>query len=255
MEISPKNRTRSPVEDVLLSAPERRATSFDTVASPILPENERPTALDESKVDIPVEELRRLANNHAGPIRRSRGRRLSRAFFGFLIAALVGAAATVAWQRHGDAADRIVKDWTVVSLNWLSSWRPQRRDTTTEKAASAVYRRTAGDDAVVPRTPLESAPGLIEKLDLMAANLAALKQSVDELSDKQEQLFAKIENLKTADQQIRPKVPQPHRHTPTASRRPDGGSASPQLLPAPPASSPTPAASVPRPPSVVGQGQ
>lgn len=258
MDTSPRNRTRSPVEDVLLSAPERgAASSFDNAVSAILPEKERRNYPDASKFEIPVEELRRLANNRGAPIRSSSGRRLLRTFFGFLIAASVGVLATVAWQHNGDVAKKTISSWTVVSLDWLRAKRPPDLDTTAEKDASTVSGRTPGNDApaAFPQTASELEPRLIQKLKSIAANLAALKQSVDELSAKQERLSSKIEDHKAADQQIRPKTPPPRKRIPTAPPRPDAESVSPQPLPAPPASSLPPAASIPRPTSVVGEGQ
>jgi hypothetical protein len=256
-----RNKTRSPVEDVLFSARDRGPPhSFDNGLSPLLVGEERRTDPGASKFEIPVEELRRLANNHASPIRPSIGRRLLRTFFSFLIAVSVGVAATVAWQHHGDEANKMVRNWTVASLGWLSSLLTAQRlppdlDTTAEKTASTVSGQAA-NDAPAPflQTTPEMATGLVQKLESIAENLAALKQSVAELTAKQEQMALKIENLRAADQQIRGKTPPPRKRIPTASRRPSAESVAPQPLPAPPPSSLPPPA-IPRPPSVISEDQ
>ena len=258
METLSRNKTRSPVEDVLFSAPERGATrSFDNTVSPLLAGKVIRTDPDASNFEIPVEELRRLANNHTARIRPSVGRRLLRTFFSFLIAASVGVAATVAWQHHGDEADKMVRNWTVASLGWLSSLLTAKRlpfdlDTTAEKTASTASERAASNEA--PSTAPETAVGLVQKLKSIAGNLAALKQSVAELTAKQEQMSLKIENLQAADQQIRPKLPPPRKRMPAPPRRPNAESLSPQPLPPPPSSS-LPSTSIPRPPSALGEGQ
>ena len=47
-------------------------------------------------------------------------RSLARFFFMALIAALIGVAASSAWQSHGDEAKAMVRTWAP-SLGWLSS--------------------------------------------------------------------------------------------------------------------------------------
>jgi hypothetical protein len=245
------NKTRSPLEDVLFSphGPGETGGSFGT-------------GPDANKVEIPVAELRRLANNHAGLIRPSIGKRTLRALIGFLISVAIGVAGAVTWQNHRDEANRAFRNWTAASLGWLSSTLstagPQPDpNVAAEKPVTTVSRQKAANETSAPalQTTPETVRGLVQQLDSIVQSLATLQQSVAELAAKQEQISLRMENLQSPDRQIKQKNPPSRKRVPIASRRPDAQSASPQELPAPPSSSRPPSSSIPRPPSVLGEDE
>jgi len=93
----------------------------------------------------------------------SLGKRASRTFARLLITFCIGVAATLAWQSHGDAARRMIAN-SYPQLAWLA---PQ----------AAPLAQTAPSTAA----PAGLSPELLQ-LKAMAANLAAVRQSVDQLA-------------------------------------------------------------------------
>jgi hypothetical protein len=138
-------------------------------------------AIEESSVE-PFEEasvepivdpadMERLPN-HRLPLRK----RASRAVTRFLIAFCIGVVATLAWQSYGDAAREVIAN-SSPQLGWLA---PQ-----------------AAPDAPFPE---------LQQLRETSTGLAAVRQSVDQLSAKfvagQEQMTRDITKLHAAEQEI-----------------------------------------------------
>jgi hypothetical protein len=98
--------------------------------------------------------------------RPSLGKRASRAFARLLITFCIGVSATLAWQSYGDAARQMIAN-SYPLVGWLA---PQ----------AAPLAQTA-PNTVAPAAPAALSPELLQ-LKAMAANLAAVRQSVDQLA-------------------------------------------------------------------------
>ena len=125
----------------------------------------------------PVDESVRPAS--VDRLRRERlpfGKRVSRALSRFLITFCIGVAATLAWQSHGDA----VREMIASSYPQLGGLAPQ-----------------AAPDAPSPD---------LQQLKAMSTDLAAVRQSVDQLAAQfvagQEQMTRYMTKLHTAEQDI-----------------------------------------------------
>jgi hypothetical protein len=190
--------------------------------APLVP-NDWPTAeetwSDEHARDLDAVSDRRVGKRPLGPsIRSGRssdfarnrpsiGRRMLRTLARFFITVLIGVGATLAWQSYGDEAKETVTTWAP-SLGWLLS------APTTKSPAAA-------------ETPRE----LVQQLEPIARDLAAVRGSVEQLVAKQEELAAKqeqmgqnIATLQAVEQGIRQKTisppPPPSRAVPGQPSKP-----------------------------------
>jgi hypothetical protein len=155
------------------------------------------------------------------PSEPSLGRRAFRALFRFLIAVGVGIGGTLAWQAYGDAARQMIATAYPERLGWIAPPAP----TTAPAPQSAPA-------ALAPAAP--SAPSVDEEhLKAMAADLAAMRQSVEQLagqvasgqqqvSDEIAKLGDEIGKLRASEQDILNRIPTPPPQRPAAapSRRP-----------------------------------
>jgi hypothetical protein len=162
-------------------------------------------------------------NNASSPTDRpAPGRRGARRLAAFLATACIGVAATLAWQSYGGAAKQVIAS-SVPQLDWLltppAMDQPSGREIAVEQpgppavAAAAPQPAAAPAAAVAPaapepaasRAPTGPAPEL-QQLATMAHDLAALRQSVEQLASGQEQMARDIAKLQTAGQEIRRRV-------------------------------------------------
>jgi hypothetical protein len=151
--------------------------------------------------------------------RPSPGRRTSRSLAGFLVAAGVGVAATLAWQSYGGGAEQMIAD-SVPQLSWLLSSPPATSPTSEialEQASPAAVQTFAPQAASVQagsvastaaETAASIAPAapsaeLQQQLETMMHDLAAVRQSVEQLAAGQEQMARDIAKLQTAGHDIR----------------------------------------------------
>jgi hypothetical protein len=264
--------TRSALEEALSLARDpqpSRGSSGSPVG--IVAEEARHASWEASKLEIPVTELRRLAKiNHSAGTQPPIGRRVLRALIGFIIAASIGVGATVTWQHHGDEANKVIQDWAVASLDWVSSVSAKRTpahldaaaeqilssaDNTQVPAREAALAQTAPVREIAP-SPISAQvpPELVQQLETAAGNLAALQQSIAELAAKQEQIFLDIAQLQAADREIRQKIVTARKKVPTVSQQPAAQTPSAQTVqPTQPPSTQTSSeirpAPLPRPPS------
>lgn len=118
--------------------------------------------------------------------RPSLGKRASRTLARLLITFCIGVAATLAWQSYGDAARQMIAN-SYPQLGWLA---PQ----------AAPLAQTA-PNMVAPAAAAALSPELLQ-LKAMAANLAAVRQSVDQLAAQliagRQQTAGDIANLQAA---------------------------------------------------------
>ena len=121
---------------------------------------------------------RELSARRSGRARRGRpsiGRRVFRTLFRFLFAVLVGVAATLGWQSHGDEAKEMV-----------SAWNP------------ALGELLPGSMTKSP-VAASTASGLVPQLEPMARDLAVVRRSLEQLAAKQEQIALQVATLQTVD--------------------------------------------------------
>jgi hypothetical protein len=211
-------------------------------------------------------------NNPLPADRPAPGRRASRGLARFLVTACIGVAATLAWQSYGGAAKQTIAD-SVPQLGWLLSPPamnpPSGREVAVEQPSPPVVAATAPQAAsgqagtVVPTAseaaavpaPIAPAPES-QQLATMAQDLAALRQSVEQLTTGQEQMARDIAKLQTAGQEIRrrvsvlPPTPTTPAHKPVPLPPPAFQSSAAPLPPMPPPPEPAPASSAaPLPPA------
>ena len=155
--------------------------------------------------------------------RPSLGRRTSRSLARFLVATCVGVAATLAWQSYGGTAEQMIAN-SAPQLRWLllsaaAMNPPSGREIAVEQPsphavqASVPQAASAQAGAVTlttsettaSTTPTAPSPEL-PQLEAMAHDLAALRQSVEQLAAGQEQMARDIAKLQTAGQDIRRRI-------------------------------------------------
>ncbi len=170
-------------------------------------------------------------------------RRPLRGFVRYLVAICIGVAAILAWQSYGEAAKKIIATkapelgWSPETRQMIVSWIQElgwaKPPADTEKTAvrplvvetrQASVAQTASE--VAPKTPATSSLDP-EQLHQLALDLTALRQVVEQLAARQDQIAGMITKLQAADQEILEKVPTPPPQPPAAPAR------KPKLVPLP----------------------
>ena len=199
--------------------------------------------------------------------------RLLRTLIGFFIAASIGVGATLAWQRHSDETDKVIRSWAVASLDWVSSfsgakWPPHvdaaAKQSMSDSAQVSAHETALPQTAPVPQTaPPKSVPisaELVQQLETAARNLATLQQSIAELAAKQEEMSSNIAKLQVADRENRQKLATARKKVPIAPQQPPSPAPTSSIQTTPPQRSSTQLSStsseirptpIPRPPSVL----
>ena len=161
-------------------------------------------------------------------------RRGSRGFGRFLLAALIGVAATLAWQSYGDATKQVIATkapelgWSPEAKQMIASWTLGWTKPPVVESKAAPVAQTAPI-----ATSLDP-----EKVRQMAQNLAEVRETVQELAAGQNQVTREIDKLESAVVEILMKMPEPPPQPPAAPAR--------KPTPVPP-SSRAPGAPPPRP--------
>jgi chemotaxis protein histidine kinase CheA len=170
------------------------------------------------------------------------GRRASRAFTRFLIVGFIGVGGILAWQFYDEAAKQTLASWAS-QLGWELSLpgrkpppgaglkiaeRPSSRalqESAPDLPETASAPQTAPDiGAPTPPTspsrevqqPLEvmardlaDLRQTIDQLEVMARDLADLRQTVNQLVVRQEQMARDIATLQAAEKDLRPRISAP----------------------------------------------
>jgi hypothetical protein len=182
----------------------------------------------------------------------SPGRRASRSLAGFLLAACIGVAATLAWQSYGGVARQVIAG-AAPPLGWLApppaTTPSSGRESTIEQPGRPAVQASAqpasapaepiaatASEPAASTTPAGPSPEL-QQLATMARDLAAVRQSVEQLAAVQGQMAREIAKLQTAGQDIRRRISALPPAAVTA-RKPV---VAPQLVP-PPQAAPQPSA-------------
>jgi hypothetical protein len=135
-------------------------------------------------------------------------KRGSRRFGRYLVAILIGVAATLAWQSYGESAKQIIatrapelgwspeaKQMIATSIQWIGWTKPPAGP---EKQPPPVAQ-------TAPTTPSLD-PGQVQQ---MVQSLAALRESVQQLTAGQDQMAREIAKLESAVVEILLKIPEP----------------------------------------------
>jgi hypothetical protein len=183
------------------------------------------------------------------PATSSPGKRASRVLSRFLIVAFIGVGCTLAWQSYGEAAKKKLASWAP-PIGWVrlgpglkpspgagfvaeqpSPAAVQESVPDSSQAASAAQ---AAPDIATPTAPAAPSPEVQQQLEAMARDLAALRQSVDQLTIGQEQMARDIASLQAAEKDTRHRNSAPPAK-PTAAPAPKPPSRAAPTAPPPPA--------------------
>ena len=197
----------------------------------------------DQQLRVILENLQRVRGNsveqddlHSGKRRGSRG------FARYLVAFLIGVAATLAWQSYSDAAKQIIATrapelgWSPEAKQMIASWVQQLGWT---KPPAGSEKQAAPVAQTAPATPFLDP----EQVQRMARDLAGMRETVQELAAGQNQMARDIAKLESAVVEILMKMPEPPPQPPAApARKPTPVPPSSRAPVAPPASQ------APRPP-------
>jgi len=133
-------------------------------------------------------------------------KRGSRRFGRYLVAILIGVAATLAWQSYGESVKQIIATrapelgWSPQAKQMIASWTLgwTKPPASSEKQASPVAQ-------TAPTTPTLD-PSQVQQ---MTQNLEALRQTTDQLAGGQDQMRRDIARLEAAVAELIAKTPEP----------------------------------------------
>lgn len=201
------------------------------------------------------------SDGHGRPKRSSVGKWLRGAFVTFLFAG-GSAAATIAWDKHGDTAKQMLAEWTPV-LASLTSLLPSASQTAPVAAAQAVppaeqaatdqtvdqpvAQAAAEQSAPPPPTQVAAAapaapqPDVTQSVQSMTRDLTTMAQQI-------EQLKANIAELKAGQEQMaremaKPPAPKPAAEVKPVDPRARAAAVSPRASSPPPVRKPKPVVS------------
>jgi hypothetical protein len=170
------------------------------------------------------------------PVRQREKRRGSRRFTRFLVAICIGVVGTLAWQSYGEAIKQIIairapelgwspesKQMIASSIQWLGWTKPPAAP---EKTAAETVPSKA------PIAPSLDAVQVQQQVQQMVQNLAAVRETVQELAAGQNQMAREIDKLESAVVEILMKMPERSPQPPAAPAR--------KPAPVAPSSRPTP---------------
>jgi hypothetical protein len=207
--VAPKDWTY--VEEALhVGSDQRRATAgSDFSAGPRMTEPSLDPTLRPADVN----------NNPLPTDRPSPGRRTSRSLARFLLAVCVGVAGTLAWQSYSGTAKQMIANSAPRLSGLLQSPAAmnQPRETAIEQPSPPAVQASAprapsaqagavastASEAATSSAPSAASRELQQQLETMEQDLAAVRQSVEQLAAGQEQMARDIAKLHTAGQDIR----------------------------------------------------
>jgi len=128
----------------------------------------------------------RLRDDWGASYRPSLGKRIFRALTRFLITVLIGVGGTLAWQSD-TAREMLVA--RAPTLAWFLSV------STTNSSAMAATSPVAA-----------TSPDPVQALGPLTSNLDAVRRSVEQLADKQDQMAQKIATVQAVEEDIRLKM-------------------------------------------------
>jgi len=207
--LQPISRPFKPVADLLGSGDNEQLEDLLRPSPQQKPEEEdEPVERDDLRPGItsyPDYEASERRANYDLPIENKMTRRSSRGFARYLVAVLIGVAATLAWQSYGESAKQIVatrapelgwspeaKQMIATSIQWIGWTKPP---VSPQKQASTVAQTAPAAPSIDP-----------EKVQQMAHDLAAQRQIVEQLAAGQSQVTREIAKLESAVTEILEKI-------------------------------------------------
>jgi hypothetical protein len=201
-----------------------------------------------SRLDLEASE-RKAIHERLVTIENQTKRRGSRGFTRYLVAVLIGVAATLAWQSYGDAGKQVIATeapelgWSPEARKMITSWVPvgwTKPPAGSEKQVVPVAQ-TAPQN-VAPKTPTTASLDP-EQLQQITQSLSTLRETVEQLTAGQDQMTRVIGRLESAVAELITKMPEPPPRPPAAPAR--------KPMPVPPSSrapGTPPTSLAPRPP-------
>jgi hypothetical protein len=167
-------------------------------------------------------------------------RRGSRGFVRFLVAICIGVAATLVWQSYGEAIKQIIATrapelgWSPAAKQMIASWVLQFGWTKPPPSPQTALMAQTAPAAITPSTPIVPAVNP-EQVHQIAVDLSALRQTVAQIADGQEQMRREINTLQGAVAEILIKIPEtpPPPLTTASARKPKPAAATSSRAPAP----------------------
>ena len=192
-----------------------------------------------SRLDLEASE-RKAIHDRLVAMENQTKKRGSRGFTRYLVAVLIGVAATLAWQSYGDAGKQVIATkapelgWSPETKQMIASWTLGWT-----KAPAGSEKRALPVAQTAPAAPSLDA----EKVQQMTQSLAALRQTVEQLAAGQDQMTRVIGRLESTVAELITKMPEPPPQPPAAPAR--------KPMPVPPSSrapGTPPTSLAPRPP-------
>ncbi|RXH14715.1 hypothetical protein [Bradyrhizobium guangzhouense] len=216
-------------------APEPKATIEPKFSPVSVPQAAEPQPAAPS-VDTAVRVT--ATDDHIRPKRSAAGKWLRGAFLTFLFAG-GSAAATIAWEKHGDTATQMLAEWTPALASLLPATSQTAPVAAAQAAPPAAQDQTADQTATTPGAPIATAaaaptappPDAGPSVESMTRDIASMAQQI-------EQLKANIAELKAGQEQMvremaKPPAPKPIAEAKPPSTPPARMSALPPRAPAP----------------------
>ena len=178
----------------------------------------------------------------------AQARPASRGSARYMLAICIGVVATLAWQSYGQATKRIIATsapelgWSPEAKQTITSWVEQLGWTRLPAGAEIASARPSVPETVQAATVVQTAPDKVtpkvpvaasldpQQVQQLALDVAALRQSVEQVAASQTKMAAEIDNLLVTDMEIFLKIPTPPQPPAALSHKP--------VPPAPPARAP-----------------
>jgi len=174
---------------------------------------------------------RKAIHDRLGAIEKETKRRGSRGLARYLVALLIGVAATLAWQSYGDATKRMIATkapelgWSPEAKQMIASWTlgGTKPPAGSEKQAAPVAQTAPGN--VAPEAPAtvsldqDQLQQITGSLTTLRQTVDTLRQTVEELTAGQDQMTRVIGRLETAVAELIVKIPEPPPQPPAAPAR------------------------------------
>lgn len=158
--------------------------------------------------------------DHSRPKRSAAGKWLRGAFVTFLFAG-GSAAATIAWEKHGDTATQLLAEWTPDLASLLPSTSQTAPVAAAQAAPPVAQDQTPDQTAATPAAPVVTAAAApaatqtdaTQTVESMTRDIAAMAQQL-------EQLKANIAELKAGQEQMVREMAKPPAPKPVAEAKP-----------------------------------
>ena len=201
-----------------------------------------------SRLDLEASERKAIHDRLVAMENQTKKRR-SRGFTRYLVAVLIGVAATLAWQSYGDAGKQVIAakapelGWSPEARKMITSWVPvgwTKPPAGSEKQVVPVAQ-TAPQN-VAPKAPTTASLDP-EQLQQITQSLTTLRETAEQLAAGQDQMTRVIGRLETAVTELIMKIPEPPPQPPAAPARKPTPVSPPSRAPGTP-----PTSLAPRPP-------